>query len=112
MNDEKDPEPLLEQLRDEVAVPAGDDSRLTRVLTASREYVASAVGTATVSEAVRDDCILGCAADLYNSRDARLGVMDITDGQTEPFRVPTDPLRSVWPKLRAAGINTGGMVIS
>lgn len=25
----------------------------------------------------------------------------------EPFRIPTDPLRTAWPKLRAAGIPAG-----
>lgn len=112
MNDKKDPDPLLEQLRDDTAVPAGDDSRLTRCLAAAREYVASAVGDKQVSETVLDDCILGCATDLYNARNARMGVMDIADSDTQPFRISTDPLRSVWPKLRAAGVNTGGMVIA
>jgi hypothetical protein len=41
-----------------------------------------------------------------------MGVMDIADSETQPFRISTDPLRSVWPKLKAAGVNTGGMVIA
>lgn len=44
-------------------------------------------------------------------RDARLGVMSVGDGTLEPFRVSSDPLRSVWPKLNAAGILTGSVVI-
>ena len=75
---------LLQRLRDEVGVPAGEDDRLTVKL----------------------------AADLFNMRDARLGVMDVGDSTVEPFRISTDPLRSVWPKLRAAGVLTGGMVIA
>ena len=67
---------------------------------------------ANVSAAVRADCIVSCAADLYNSRDARLGVMDVGDGSLEPYRVSSDPLRSVWPKLNAAGVPTGGLVIA
>ena len=38
-------------------------------------------------------------ADLFNMRDARLGVMDVGDSTVEPFRISTDPLRSVWPCL-------------
>jgi hypothetical protein len=55
---------------------------------------------------------VACAADLFNMRDARLGVMQVSDTTVEPFRISTDPLRSVWPKLKAAGILTGGMVIA
>ena len=96
---------LLQRLRDEVGVPAGEEDRLTVKLSAAKRYVAHAVGTAT-------DCIVSCAADLFNMRDARLGVMDVGDATVEPFRISTDPLRSVWPKLRAAGVLTGGMVIA
>lgn len=108
MNDEQ----LLAQLRDEVGVPSGDDERLAAKLAAAKAYVASAVGAAFIKDEVLADCIVSCAADLYNSRDARLGVMDVGDSTVEPFRISTDPLRSVWPKLKAAGVNTGGLVIA
>lgn len=108
MNDSE----LLDMLRSEVNIPSGEETRLTRNLASAKAYVASAIGDATVPDAILADCIVGCAADLYNSRDARLGVMDVGDGTLEPFRVSTDPLRSVWPKLKAAGVNTGGMVIA
>ena len=98
---------LVSLLRAEVNVPAGDNDRLAAI-----EYVDSAIGGANVSAAVRADCIVSCAADLYNSRDARLGVMDVGDGSLEPYRVSSDPLRSVWPKLNAAGVPTGGLVIA
>lgn len=111
-DDETTDDALLARLRDDTAVPSGDDERLNRCLGTARAYVASAIGTAEVDETVKDDCILGCATDLYNARNARLGVMDMADGETQPFRISTDPLRSVWPKLRAAGVNTGGMVIA
>ena len=81
-------------------------------LAAAKRYVAHAVGTATVDDDLLADCIVSCAADLFNMRDARLGVMDVGDSTVEPFRISTDPLRSVWPKLRAAGVLTGGMVIA
>ena len=103
-----DQETLLARLRDEVAIPAGETERLT----AARQYVAHAVGDATVTDELLADCIIACAADLYNSRDARLGVMSVGDGTLEPFRVSSDPLRSVWPKLNAAGILTGSVVIA
>lgn len=103
---------LLQRLRDEVGVPAGEDERLTVKLAAAKRYVSHAVGTATVDDDLLADCIVSCAADLFNMRDARLGVMDVGDSTVEPFRISTDPLRSVWPKLRAAGVLTGGMVIA
>lgn len=38
--------------------------------------------------------------------------MDVGDGTVEPYRISTDPLRSVWPKLNAVGVPTGGLVIA
>lgn len=108
MNDQD----LLKRLRDEVNMPVGDDERLQEKLEAAKEYVRSAIGGATVAEAVQADCVVSCAADLYNARDARLGVMNLTDSELQPFRVSTDPLRSVWPKLNAAGVATGGLVVA
>lgn len=103
---------LITALRSEVNVPAGDDQRLQDCLTRAQAYVDSAIGKAVVPDPVRQDCVVSCAADLYNIRDARLGVMDAADGDLQPYRISTDPLRSVWPKLKAAGILTGGMVIA
>lgn len=104
---------LMHRLRGEVSVPAGDDDRLASNLAVARIYVASAIGDHPVAAEVLDDCIVACAADLYNMRDARLGVMDTGDAAgVQPYRVSADPLRSVWPKLKAAGVNTGGMVIA
>lgn len=88
-------------VRDEIGVPAGDTNRVQRAITSAISYVDGAI-----------DCVTACAADLYNSRDARLGVMNVGDGTLEPFRVSSDPLRSVWPKLNAAGVPTGGLVIA
>ena len=38
--------------------------------------------------------------------------MDANTDGVEPFRVPTDPLRAVWPKLNAVGVMCGGSVIA
>ena len=99
-------------VRDELGVPAGDADRVHRAIARANSSVTAAIDGHTVDDTVRADCITSCAADLYNSRDARLGVMNIGDGTLEPFRVSTDPLRSVWPKLNAAGVPTGGLVIA
>ena len=107
-----DDKTLLARLREEVGVPAGEDDRLAAKLATARVYVSHAVGDANVDADLLSDCIVSCAADLFNMRDARLGVMDVGDATVEPFRISTDPLRSVWPKLRAAGVLTGGMVIA
>lgn len=89
---------LLQRLRDEVGVPDGEDERLTVKLAAARRYVAHAVGTAAVDDDLLADCIVSCAADLFNMRDARLGVMDVGDSDRGTIQISTDPLRSVWPK--------------
>lgn len=99
-------------VRDEIGVPAGDDERIRRAITSAQAYVTGAIGSHTVPETVLADCVTACAADLYNMRDARLGVMNVTDGTLEPFRISSDPLRSVWQKLNAADVPTGGMVIA
>lgn len=103
---------LTALLRNEINVPQGDDERISAKLDTAIVYVDSAIGGQTVDRNVRDDCIISCAADLYNSRDARLGVMNMSDSTVEPFRVSTDPLRSVWPKLNAAGIMTGRLAVA
>lgn len=99
-------------VRDEIGVPTGDDTRVQRATLAAIGYVDGAIGGYTVPDTVRADCVVSCAADLYNSRDARLGVMNVGDAALEPFRVSADPLRSVWAKLNAAGVPTGSMVIA
>ena len=99
-------------VRDEINVPTDDDDRVRRVIQAAIGYVRGALGERNVGKEVMADCVTSCAADLYNSRDARLGVMSVGDGTLEPFRVSSDPLRSVWPKLNAAGILTGSVVIA
>lgn len=101
-------------LRNELSIPAGDDIRIAAVLRRAQQYVDAAIGTAAanVENDVWTDCVITCAADLYNSRNARLGIMDANTEGVEPFRVPTDPLRAVWPKLNAVGVLTGGSVIA
>lgn len=103
---------LVARLRDEVNVPTGDDYRLNDKVMKAIVYVNNAISGQQCPDAVREDCIIGCAADLYNSRDARLGVMNVADSTLEPFRVSTDPLRSVWPKLNAVGVMAGRLAIA
>lgn len=100
------------KLRSQLNIPAGDDERIHDCLRTASQYVASAIGDETVSEDIRDDCIVACAADLYNSKAAQLGIMDTSMDGVQPYRIPLDPLRSVWPKLNAAGVLTGGNVIA
>lgn len=111
MSDQSDE--LLDSLKREVnALNNVDSVRAAEKLTLARAYVNTAVTGYTVDKSILDDCIVSVAADLYNAKNAQLGVMNVTDGEMEPFRVSTDPLRSAWPKLNAAGIPTGGMVIA
>ena len=96
---------LVALLRDEVNMPAGDNERLTA-------KIRTAIAGQTCPADVRRDCIVSCAADLYNSRDARFGVMSVADSTLEPFRVSTDPLRSVYPKLNAVGVMAGSLAVA
>ena len=61
----------------------------------------------TVPDLIQSDCVLAVAADLFNQKDARNGVMNVDSDAIEPFRVSADPLRAAWPKLRAAGVLAG-----
>lgn len=61
-------------VRDEIGVPAGDTDRVQRAITSAISYVAGAIDGYSVPDPVKTDCVTACAADLYNSRDARLGV--------------------------------------
>ena len=45
-----------------------------------------------------------CLANAVRAFQRRYGLT--VDG-VEPFRISTDPMRSAWPKLRAAGIPAG-----
>lgn len=97
----------IARLREELSIPVGDDENLEYCVNRATAYVASAIGDNKVDDIVRLDCIVSCAADLYSAKSARLGVMSVADGTLEPFRISTDPLRSVWAKLNAAGVLTG-----
>ena len=103
---------LVALLRDEVNMPAGDDERLKVKIRTATTYVDAAIAGQKCPDDVRRDCIVSCAADLYNSRDARFGVMSVADSTLEPFRVSTDPLRSVYPKLNAVGVMAGSLAVA
>ena len=103
---------LLHRLRDEVGVPAGEDERLDNVIDYARGYVVPAIGDAEVAMNVYIDCVVACAADLYNSRNARFGVLNAGTDGLDAVRISNDPLYSVWPKLKAAGVLTGRQVIA
>ncbi|MGG7062417.1 hypothetical protein ACJ40X_08505 [Bifidobacterium pseudocatenulatum] len=103
---------LVALLRDEVNMPTGDNERLTAKIRTATTYVDAAIAGQTCPADVRRDCIVSCAADLYNSRDARFGVMSVADSTLEPFRVSTDPLRSVYPKLNAVGVMAGSLAVA
>ena len=79
-------------VRDEINVPYGDDERVRRAIQAAIGYVNGALGGQTVGQEVMTDCVTSCATDLYNSRDARLGVMsvggDVKSKNTNDFSFP------------------------
>ena len=85
--------------------------KLSDTLNAARAYLAPHIfGVNTDDEQISialDDIVLGVAADLWQARDARNGVMSMLTDGIEPYRISDDPLRSAWPKLRALGITAG-----
>lgn len=100
---------LTDRLQD--MVDATDTARadLSRCLTTARAYLdAGCPAWTDTAQDIQDDVALAVAADLWQQKDARLGVMsiDTTDG-VQPYRIPLDPLRAAWPKLRAAGVLAG-----
>ena len=86
-----------------------DENRADTCLTTARAYLTANLGDTweTVPDLIQSDCVLAVAADLYNQKDARNGVMSVDGDALEPFRVSSDPLRAAWPKLRAAGVLAG-----
>lgn len=105
---------LTTLLRDELSIPAGEDNRISAALTRAQQYVTAAIGDQDerVENDVWSDCVVSCAADLYNSRNARFGVLNAGTDGLDAVRISNDPLYSVWPKLRAAGVLTGRQVIA
>lgn len=108
-----EPDPLLDSLVLEVnALTEPDKTRAASKITLARAYLTTAIAGYEVPEAIKDDCVVSIAADLYNAKNAQLGIMNVADGEMTAMRVSTDPLRSAWPKLNAAGVPTGGIVIA
>ena len=107
-------ESLTVLLRDELSIPAGEDSRISAVIRRAQQYVTAAIGDqdARIDNDVWSDCVVACAADLYNSRNARFGVLNAGTDGLDAVRISNDPLYSVWPKLKAAGVLTGRQVIA
>lgn len=101
-------------LRDELGIPAGEDSRISSVIRRAQQYVTAAIGDQDerVENDVWSDCVVSCAADLFNSRNARFGVLNAGTDGLDAVRISNDPLYSVWPKLKAAGVLTGKQVIA
>lgn len=87
---------------------AADEPRLLQRIETARAYLEKAVKGQKVPAAVMDDCIVSVAADLWQAKDARNGIMGLADDAgIEPFHVSSDPLRTARPKLRAVGIPLG-----
>lgn len=102
-------DPLTERLQDMVDATDSAQSTLSECLNTARAYLDAGIPKwKDAAQSIQDDVCLGVAADLWQQKDARLGVMsiDTADG-VQPYRVPLDPLRSAWHKLRSAGIPAG-----
>ena len=103
---------MTEQLVDRLARVVGtldpdDRADLTAHLDTAAAYLRPHVNGYDVPQPVLDDCLVAVAADLWQARDARNGVMSVNGDGIEPYRISADPLRVAWPKLRAIGIPAG-----
>lgn len=101
-----------DQLTDRLARLAGtldadDRPALSEMLKAARAYLATHVNGYELADALLEDIVLSVALDLWQAKDARNGIVRLTTDGVEPYRISTDPLRTAWPKLRAAGIPAG-----
>lgn len=103
---------IMPMLRDELGIPVGEDERIKNVLQRAKYYVNEAIGGIDLDREIWADCVVACAADLFNSRNARFGVLNAGTDGLDAVRISNDPLYSVWPKLRAAGVLTGRQVIA
>ncbi len=104
----------MDQLHDKFlsmmnVIGSDDETRADDCLATARAYLSANLGETwdTVPDLIQSDCVLAVAADLFNQKDARNGVMNVNSDAIEPFRVSADPLRAAWPKLRAAGVLAG-----
>lgn len=108
MEDETKTDPLTGRLANLAGTFDDDDKpALSKLLATARAYIAPHIEGYELAPELLDDVVLGVALDLWQSKDARNGIVGLTVDGVEPFRISTDPLRSAWPKLRAAGIPAG-----
>lgn len=88
-----------------------EEPNLSYTLEVAQAYVFAEINRYTtvdsMPQVIIKDCILTCAADLWQARDARNGVMTVSADGIEPYRISSDPLRAVRPKLKAAGLPIG-----
>lgn len=85
-----------------------DRPRLLKRIKEARAYLDLAIKDEQVPEPVMDDCIVSIATDLWQAKDARNGIIGLSeDSGIEPFHVSSDPLRTARPKLRAVGVPVG-----
>ncbi len=103
-----EPDPLLERFKRLAGTLDPDDvPELDDKLATARAYLDPYIEGYEVPQPILDDCVLNVALDLWQSKDARNGIVAVTETGVEPYRISSDPLRSAWPKLRAAGIPAG-----
>ncbi|WEV67966.1 hypothetical protein OZX72_03005 [Bifidobacterium sp. ESL0769] len=111
MNDEetKNEKPLVDELASQANEhDAGDRPALLKRIRQAVEYLKPVTKGYDVPPAVMDDCIVSVALDLWQSKDARNGLVGLdNDAGIEPFHVSSDPLRTARPKLRAVGVPAG-----
>ena len=100
-------DPLLNELARQAGTLDTDDRpALAARLRAARAYLSPHVDGYGIPKDVVDDCTLSVALDLWQAKDARNGHRG-NHGRRGTVQNPHDPLRTAWPKLRAAGLPAG-----
>ena len=93
----------MDQLHDKFlsmmnVIGSDDETRADDCLATASAYLSTNLGETwdTVPDLIQSDCVLAVAADLFNQKDARNGVMNVDSDAIEPFRASADPLSAAW----------------
>lgn len=87
-------------LRAYVSAGESHDDFLAECLDEATSMVDVFVGEAEVPAVIADRAYLEAAAELYHRRQAPHGQLQFATPDSQPVRIPRDPLTSVYPLLR------------
>ena len=95
------PDPLLARFIEYVqAAGETEEGEAGHALTEARALVSRHLaGSPAVPEKVEARAVIECAAELFQRKGARNGVMDLGSPDLSPFRIARDPMKAAYPIL-------------